>query len=133
MAESKKSKRGRKAHITLEVVKRVSERVGIGLTLQLALAAEHDPCINCDSWEKAIKRNAEFVAPYAAAKADFLQKALSRLAEAQDLANLRWLLERRHSDLFARPSDTTINVSQSIVGIPDDVLAKAREYAKSRK
>ena len=130
---AKKNKGGRPQQITLEVVQRVSERVGKGLTLVLALSLERNNHINADSWAKAIKRNPLFLPPYSAAKADFLERALQRLAESQDLANLRWLLERRHSDLFARPSDTTINVSQSIVGIPDDVLAKARDYAKSRK
>ena len=131
VAENKK--RGRKAHITLEVVQRVADRVGLGIPLNLALLSENNPFINEGSWKMAIKRNPKFVTPYHAAKATFLEKAVRRLAEADDLRWLTWLLERRHSDLFARQPDTSINVQQSIIGLPDDVLARARDYAKNRK
>jgi len=125
-------KRGRKRHITLDVVLRVSERFGLGLPLKMALVLEKDPCVNLESWSKALKRNPQFVPPFEAAKADFYEKALRRLVDNEDPRWLCWVLEHRHPDVFGG-GETSINVTQQIIGIPDDVLARAREYAKARK
>ncbi len=96
------------------MVKRVSALVGKGLTLKLALSLEKDPCINPDSWEKAINSHPEFLAPYQAAKADFLSKSIDKLAASTDLANTRWLLERRHWDLFARQPEIAVTVNNEL-------------------
>lgn len=59
---------------------------------------------------------------------------MRRLEADENLANLRWLLERRHSDLFAAPAPVNVNVSQqtTIAGLPDDILQRARDYALSQ-
>lgn len=132
---AKGKKRGRKRHVTLAVVQRVADRIAVGLTLELACEAEGDPVINVDSFHKALERHPEFVHPYHAAKADFLEWACERLVHSHEMGNLRWFLERRYSDLFGKPADTTINVvqQQAIVGISDEVLARARELSHATK
>jgi hypothetical protein len=134
MKKTKTPKCGRPQQVTLAVVKRVGKRFGQGMPLKDALALENNPQINPDSWHKAIQRSSEMSTLWDGVKADFLEKAITRLLESDDLANLRWLLERRFPELFARPAPTTVNVSQStstIVGLPNDVLARLREYAKT--
>ena len=112
------------------MVKRVSERVARGSTLSLALAAECHPQINEESWKKTLQRHPELSPHYEAAKGQFLDAAMRRLAESDDLKYLCWLLERRHSELFHKPEPAAavVNVSQH-VGIPEDVLARARQIA----
>jgi hypothetical protein len=114
------------------VVRRVSKRVGQGLTVKLALAIENRATINEETWKKALKAHPEFYPLYEAGKGKFLERATERLARSEELYNLRWLLERRHSDLFGRPEPgTTVNVSQTVaVGIPEDVLKRARELVR---
>lgn len=132
MAEAK-GRRGPKPSITLEVVKRVSERVGRGMPLKLALATEGNAKINEETWKKALKAHSNFPPIYEAAKGKFLDEAMRKLEEAEDLKYVCWLLERRHSDLFARPEPAAVvNVSQS-VGIPADVIERARELAGAKK
>lgn len=114
-------------------MERVSERVGRGLTLKLALAAERCQTVNEETWKKALQSHAEFVPVYEAGKAKFLELATWRLAESEDLANLRWLLERRHADLFARPAavNVSVNTETHIAGLSDDVLERARVIART--
>lgn len=106
------------------------------MPLKLALAAECKPKINLDTWEKALKKHQNFRSIWEAAKGKFLDEAMRKLAAAEDLKYVCWLLERRHSDLFARPaeSSTTVSVSANAsVGIPADVLERARELAGENK
>lgn len=120
------------------MVKRVSARVGRGLTLALALAAENNGKINDETWKKALQAHPEFSPHYEAGKGKFLDKAIKRIAAEKNTKYLCWLLERRHPDLFARHdtdvasgAGTTVHVSQSVaVGIPADVLERARELAR---
>lgn len=129
MKHNNNRKRGRKAHITLAVVGRVSERFALGLTLKMALVLEQNPHVNLDSWAWALKRHPEFVPPFEAARAKFYESAMRRLANHDDPKWLTWVLERRHSADFAKPPES-FNVKQTIVGLPDDILAKAREYSR---
>lgn len=132
----KKSTPGPKPSITLQVVKRVSERVGSGLTLELALAAEQVATINIETWKKALKAHPEFSPLYEGAKGKFLESAVLRLAGSNELQNLRWLLERRHWDLFARPRDDGIGASATSGGpaaLPEDLVSRARQIAKAEK
>lgn len=114
---------------------RVSERVARGSTLALALAAENCGTVNLDTWKKALKAHPEFSPQYEAAKGKFLEWATVRLAEAKDLVNLRWLLERRYSDLFSRPDialevNATANAGVTAnLSIPEQVLQRALEIA----
>lgn len=95
--------------------------------MRLALAAEQAATVNEETWKKALAAHPELQTPYEAGKALFLAEATRRLAQSEELANLRWLLERRHSDLFAkREPDFVANVS---VGLPPEVVERARKLA----
>jgi hypothetical protein len=52
---------------------------------------------------------------------------------SKELANLKWLLERRFPDLFARPAEVSVSVNNTtnISGLADDVLEQARIIARS--
>lgn len=123
-----KKKVGRPAHITAEVVERVSKRVGIGLTVKQALECECDAQINEGSWKTALARNPNFVTPFQAAKGKFLEQSFTRLSVEDDWRALVVLLERRHSLDFVKQTDK-LEVKQVISGLPDDILAAARDYA----
>lgn len=123
---------GPKPSITLEVVRRVADRFGLGMPLSLALAAEANSKVNEETWKKALAAHPELSPHYEAARGKFLEHSMRRLAVSEELSNLRWLLERRHSDLFPRPSEALVNVNNSthISGLPDDVLERARVIAR---
>jgi hypothetical protein len=125
---------GPKPSITLAVVKRVAARVGRGVPLEHALAAENKSTINKETWKKALAAHAEFSPLYAAGKGKFLDSATKRLAESSESADLKWLLERRHPDLFARPAEVSVEVNNSttITGLNEDVLEQARIVARSQ-
>jgi hypothetical protein len=115
--------------ITREVVERVAERVGRGLTLKLALAAEAHPKINVETWKKTIAAHDEFRPIYEAGKGKFLELAMARLAAAEDLRWLTWLLERRHADLFGKPAPAVsvtnnVSVGQSARELSDAELER---------
>lgn len=116
------------------MVKRVANRIGRGLTLQLALAAENKPTINIDTWKKALVAHPEFSPHYEAGKGKFLDLATLRLAKSKETADLKWLLERRYAHLFARPAEVTVEVNSTttVSGLPDDVLEQARIVARSQ-
>jgi hypothetical protein len=109
-----KSTPGPKPSITLAVVKRVSSRFARGITLKLALAAENNSKINEETWKKALAAHPEFYPHYEGAKGKFLAESMEKLAAAKDLKFLCWLLERRHSDLFAKPSDISVSVTNQV-------------------
>jgi len=125
---AQKKKLGRKAHITLEVVKRVSERFGLGLPLEMALCLEKNERINEDSWRHALARNPEFVRVFKAAKAEFLGESFRFLARHEDWRARVTFLERRHAVDFAKPPEK-LDVHQTIVGLPDDYLKIFRDDA----
>jgi hypothetical protein len=112
------------------VVQRVSDRVGRGLTLALALAAEDCATVNLETWKKALQAHPEFSPRYEAGRGKFLDYALTQLAASPDLANLRWLLKHRFPDLFPRDPDLalTLHTNTSVV-IPDELLQRARRIA----
>lgn len=111
----------------------MSERVGRGMPLRMALETEANPKINEDTWKKALKAHPNFSPHYQAARGKFLDASMRRLEEADDLKHLVWLLERRHSDLFGkREPETQVNVTNQ-VAIPADVLARAKEIANEKQ
>ena len=113
------------------MVKRVAARVGRGLTLKLALAAENQLTVNEETWKKALHSHPELSPHYEAGKGKFLDRATQRLSQSAELANLRWLLERRHPDLFAKPADVEVNVSNTnVIELPADIVERARALAK---
>jgi len=113
------------------VVKRVAVRVGRGLTLKLALAAENKATINEETWKKALQAHPEFSPHYEAGKGKFLDRATQRLAASKELGNLKWLLERRFPDLFAKPDPAPVQVNNTnVFELPADVVERARELSK---
>lgn len=108
----------------------MSERVGRGLTLKLALAAEDCPTVNEETWKKALAAHVEFSPHYEAGRGKFLELATRRLAKSKDLANLRWLLARRHSDLFGESPEVVVNNN---IELPADVIELARQHARGKK
>lgn len=106
----------------------------MGSTLELALASEANSKINLETWKKALSAHPQFSPLYRAAKGKFLDKSMRRLAEHADAKYLCWILERRFSEMFAKPEppSAVVNVSQQ-VGIPADVIERARELAKESK
>lgn len=127
MAEPKK--RGRKAHITLAVVQRVAERVGLGVPLNYACLLEDNPKINTESFQRALQRNPEFVHPYKAAQARFLESQFRWFAVHDDWRARALFLERRHSNEFSKPPEQ-LNVISTVIGLPDDYLKRFQEDAK---
>ena len=115
------------------MVKRVSNRVGRGLTLALALAAETSATINVETWKKALQTHPEFSPHYEAGKGKFLDWATHKIVTRGEFADLRWLIERRHADLFARPAEVSVSVNNTtnISGLPDDILERARTAARA--
>ncbi|HVX56963.1 MAG TPA: hypothetical protein VHA37_04475 [Candidatus Saccharimonadales bacterium] len=118
----------------------MSDRVGRGLTLALALAAENNPTVNEETWKKALQAHPEFSPHYEAGKGKFLDRAVQRLSQHDDAKFLCWLLERRHSDLFARPASVDIKVGATAsagasadAGIPADVVQRSREIAAAEQ
>jgi hypothetical protein len=121
--------RGPKPSITLEVVKRVAKRFGMGIPLEEALATEGNPKINLDTWKKALAAHPEFSPHYAAAKGKFLEQAMERLYA---LDRIEFLLTRRFPHLFAAPAPVAVSVSNhSVLELPQDILDRARELLKA--
>ncbi len=118
--------------INREIVARVSDRVAHGLSLQLALAAEDHPDITEAIWSQAVKRNPRLASAPETAKAKFCEEAVRRLANHEDNKWLCWLLERRYADLFSRSGDTANN-AQTVAGIPEDIMERAREKAAKKR
>jgi|GEM_PF-5723513 len=113
----------------MDVVKRVSERFGLGLPLEMALCLEKDERINEDSWRHALARKPEFVRAFKAAKAEFLGESFQYLAKHEDWRARVVFLERRHGDDFRKPADN-LNVSTTIAGLPDEYLKIFRDDAR---
>lgn len=125
---------GPKPSITLDVVKRVAARYGMGVPLVDALAAEGHAKINLETWKKAMGAHPEFSPHWEAARGKFLADAMRRLVESGELENLRWLLPRRYPELFAAPAPVAVNVSNTtIVELPADIVERAREYSNKTK
>ena len=128
MKASRQRNTGRPAQITLDVVKRVSEKVAKGVPLRYALAVENNRAINLDSWHKAIQRNESFRDEYEAAHGTFVEAACTRLVSERDPANLRWILERRHPADFGRRVE--VEVSEGRVYQLGDKTYSEEDYNK---
>lgn len=118
----------------MEVVLRVCEAYGRGIPIEQALAAERNEKVNIETWKKALQSNPEFSPHWAGARGKFLADSMAKLAGAKNLKFLCWILERRHSDLFAKrdgkPSDVTPDERERSTEIPEDILQRAHQLAK---
>lgn len=84
--------------VTVELVKRVSERVAIGIPLPLAVAGEG---LSCAEYEAQLRERPELAAIQDVTRRDFLEDCIQKLLQAKNpSANIRWLLERLYPDIF---------------------------------
>lgn len=92
-------RRGPEPKVTLAVVDRVAQRVGKGLTLEMALALEPTG-ISEDLFRKALQKDVKLSSHMARGKAEFVDKFIDAIMISDDLQHMKWLVTRRHPDLF---------------------------------
>ena len=129
-ALGKAGARGAEPSVTLEVVERIGQRMAIGLPLDYALALE-EADISEDCFHKALQRDAKLSTHLKRFKAKFIAEACTRLT-ISETSDLRWLLLRRHPDIFAMPSEraeASGNGNQVADGL-QDLLNRAKELAR---
>jgi hypothetical protein len=115
--------------VTEAIVREVAAMTARGVPLRYALL-QMTPPVSLDTWHSALRRNASFHTLYERARGEFLVKACNRLVSERDPANLRWILERRHPEHFGKGPDASVTVNhQTVVGLPEDVLDRARALA----
>lgn len=125
--------RGPESRVTLAVVERIGQRMSIGLPLDYALALEETD-ISEDCFHKALQRDEKLSTHLKRFKAKFIAEACTRLTVAET-ADLRWLLVRRHPDIFAMPSEKAEakgngnNVADGL----QDLLNRAKELARLKQ
>jgi hypothetical protein len=83
------------------LVLRVSERLAIGISLQLAVAGEG---LSGAEYEKLLRENPELATLQAVTQREFVEDCLRKLLQAKNpSANIRWLLERLYPEFFGDP------------------------------
>lgn len=125
--------RGPEPSVTMEVVERVGKRMALGLPLDYSLALETGE-ISVDCFHKALQSNDKLSTHLKRFKAQFIEGALTTLSSG-DSADLKWLLLRRHPDIFAMPSEkaeATGSGNQVADGL-QEVLNRAKEYARLQR
>lgn len=134
-------KPGRESKVTAALVKRVAKHIAKGIPVRLALALTGEPVTQC-AFERHLRRHPELAVIQEAAKAKYLEKAFDMIMSRPGPL-VRWLLERRHSDLFAPPdwekqapaaqpasaAPEPVKPKQTIVGVPEEELEQARRDA----
>ncbi|HEX3626619.1 MAG TPA: hypothetical protein VH280_14485 [Verrucomicrobiae bacterium] len=131
------SKPGPESKITPELVHRVSGHVAKGIPIKVALKSEF---ISYHAYRKHLQRHPELAAIQAAAKVKFLDITIDSIC-AKPGPTLRWLLERRHSDVFGpnadnesddpEPANASETPKQTIAGFPEHLLEEARKHAQN--
>lgn len=125
--------RGPEPSVTLAVVERIGQRMAIGLPLDYALALE-EADITEDCFHKALQADAKLSTHLKRFKAKFIAEACTRLT-ISETSDLRWILLRRHPDIFAMPSekaeakDSGNNVADGL----QDLLNRAKELARMKQ
>jgi hypothetical protein len=117
--------------ITAALVERVSERVGSGVPLSLAIAGEP---VTCAEYEEHLRRNPELAVQQGVARRKFFQNILKMLLNAKEpSANARWLLDRLYSDVLDRqqqPGSASVAVYvPTVAGMTEEELQAFREAA----
>ncbi|HUA66220.1 MAG TPA: hypothetical protein VME24_10250 [Alphaproteobacteria bacterium] len=131
------AKTGRKSKVTTALVMRVVERVENGLSLKIAIAGEG---VTLDAYLHYLHEHPKLEALQETARRKFMERAVgAMLDEEKPAASYRWLLEHCHPDLLAQPGDIDTQTaadepaaaSQTIAGMPNELLDRLREYAKN--
>lgn len=126
-------KRGPERSVTLEVVERVGRRMGLGLPLDYALALEDEP-ITPDCFHKALQADAKLSTHLTRHKAKFIEAACERLS-ISETSDLRWILLRRHPDIFAMPSEKAEDKGNgnTVADGLQELLNRAKELARLKQ
>jgi hypothetical protein len=83
------------------LVLRVSERLAMGISLELAVAGEG---LSCVEYEKLLRENPELATLQAVTQREFVEDCIRKLLQAKNpSANIRWLLERLYPEFFGNP------------------------------
>lgn len=124
-------KRGAVGVVTMAMVERVGTRVSKGLPITYALALE-DADVTLDAFHKALERNPKLSTHLARYKAKFIELAVEKLTNGE-MADLKWLLVRRHPDIFAMPSEREAKpegAADTVVAGMQELINRSRELAK---
>lgn len=120
--------RGPEPMVTMDVVGRVGKRMALGLPLDYSLALEKS-IISVDCFHKALQRDAKLSTHLTRFKAEFIEGALTTLSSG-DSADLKWLLLRRHPDIFAMPSERAESSGNTVADGLQELVNQARKYAQ---
>ena len=132
VAKGLAGKRGPKRSVTFPVVERVGQRMALGLPLDYSLALE-DAEISVDTWHKALQAEPKLSTHLLRFKAQFMQGALTTLTTGE-AADLKWVLLRRHSDLFAMPSERgDTPAGDKVADGLQELLNRSRELARLKQ
>jgi hypothetical protein len=86
--------------VTIELVQRVSERVAIGIPLELAVAGEG---LSREEYEGQLRERPELATIQDVTIREFIEDCIRKLLQAKDpSANIRWLLERLYPEIFGK-------------------------------
>ncbi|HEY1788281.1 MAG TPA: hypothetical protein VGJ73_09010 [Verrucomicrobiae bacterium] len=119
--------------VTVELVDRVSERVGTGVPLDLALAGE---AVSLADYKRHLSKHPDLAGREGVAKRKLLQKLVDMLLTSEDAstsANIRWLLERLYPEVFGRnreKDEVEEEPYQTIRGVPEEELNRWRAEAQ---
>ena len=122
--------RGPEPSVTLAVVERVGKRMALGLPLDYSLALEAGE-ITVDCFHKALQADVKLSTHLTRYKAQFIEGALTTLSTG-DSADLKWLLLRRHPDIFAMPSERAEETSKgnAVADGLQQLVNQAKELAR---
>lgn len=131
--QNKIDKRTINSIFTQELVTRVADRVGKGMTVAQALVLE-DQDVNEMSFHSAIRRKPELGKIFLSRQAIFVEQALEiiQAGDSKDVRRIQgfqWILERRHREQFGR-HDSGVHITNNILnGVPVDMMGQLRDRA----
>ena len=118
-------------NVTVTLVKRVSERVAMGIPLNLALAGEP---VTQEEYEEQLSQHPELAVLQDIARREFLEDAIDVLFSARNAgANIRWWLEHFYPEIFAKskPEEEEPGETPIILGYTNEQVEEARRLAQA--
>jgi hypothetical protein len=126
----------RPPRITPEIAEKIGEAVGAGVKLVHALAGQERP-IPLNHWRRSLESGRDKAAVRTSYEAA-VSRGVQALVKQVDPSNVRWQsaawkLERVHG--YATPKEASVNVAvfQTIAGVDESILRRARQMAHSRR
>jgi len=127
--------RGPESRVTVGVIRRVGKRYAAGLPVELALALEIE-FIPLQTFYSAVKAGAKLHTHWLREKARFLLLACEEIMARGEMVDKRWLLTRRHPDVFATPEERGLPTESSSADKTREdmqrIINDARELARQR-